>query len=467
MHIGQRSMANSQTALHTVSHNVANKETEGYSRQSTENLSNFPYGKGNVRIGTGAKAVKVGRTVNPYLEKQLANQMSELAYHKGKADGMARLEQVYNELAVEGLNVSMVKFFNSFKELSTNPESMPKRMTVKENADLMARDFNRVSKQIGEVRGDANSGIAISVNEVNAITDELARLNMQVQTVELGGGRANDERDRRDLLLKKLGEHVDIRWSEGPDSDITVSMSNNAVLVVNGEAHRLEAVPTPASGDKAEGDYDVLYFHHAYADPLVITERIEGGRLGGLIQTRDGDVKDYKDRVDAMAYTIATQVNDLHTQGYNAFNQLGGEFFRTPESQLDAAELMSIDPGIMGDVGRIATAMDPDRPGDNRIALMLGSLQHKKAFFDGETSVDEFYNGLVAELGVRTEKVNHQVEVQQGMVDQLANLRESVSGVSVDEEMAEMMEWQKQFNASARVVRTADEMLETVLSIRG
>lgn len=467
MGMGQRAMKNSQTALHTVSHNVANKETEGYSRQRTETFSNFPYGHGKLRMGTGARAASVSRTVNPYLERQLGNERSQLSFYKGQADGLSRLEQVYNELAVEGLNHSMVNFFNSFKELSINPESMPKRISVKENADLLARDFNRVSEQIKEVRGDANSGVALAVNQVNAKTDELAKLNMQIQKVEIAGGYANDERDRRDQVLKELGELIEIKWSEGTDSNITVSTSNNAVLVVNGEASRLEAVATPAHGNKAEGDFDVLYYHHDFAEPLVLTDRIKGGRLGGLIMTRDGEVRDYKNKVDTMAYTIANKVNELHRQGYNAFNQRGEDFFVPPVQQEGAADQLSINPNIVGDVGRIAAAMDPNRPGDNRIALMLGDLQHKKTLFDGETSLDEFYNGLVAELGIRTEKINRQVEVQQGMVDQLTNLRESISGVSIDEEMAQMMEWQKQFDASARVIRTADEMLTTVLNIRG
>ena len=105
---------------------------------------------------------------------------------------------------------------------------------------------------------------------------------------------------------------------------------------------------------------------------------------------------------------ISKNVNDLHSQGHNAFNQQGMDFFVPLAEQKHAAGNLYINPEIIGDVGRIVAAIDPNRPGDNRIANMIGDLQHKKALFDGETSIDEFYNGLIAELGIRTQKVNRQ-----------------------------------------------------------
>ncbi|MCC6138231.1 MAG: flagellar hook-associated protein FlgK, partial [Bdellovibrionaceae bacterium] len=180
MGVGQRAMMNSQSALHTISHNIANKNTEGFSRQKTETFTNFPYGSGKTRIGSGARNASIQRVNNPYLEKQLANEKSQLGYLQGRASGLGQLEQVYNEQANEGLNISMAKFFNSFRELSTNPENMAKRIAVKESADLLSRDFNRVSEQLKDVRKDSNSSISITINDINSITQEIASLNGQV-----------------------------------------------------------------------------------------------------------------------------------------------------------------------------------------------------------------------------------------------------------------------------------------------
>lgn len=384
----------------------------------------------------------------------------------GQSTALLRLEQVYNEQQSDGLNSSIGKFFNSFRELSTNPENMAKRIAVKESADLLTRDFNRVHEQLQDIRKEANGQVLIQVNETNKVAEEIASLNMQIQKVEVSGGFANDERDRRDALLKQLGELIDIKWAEGKDSTVTISTADNAILVVGNEARRLEAVPTPGRENKAEGDFDIQYYHHEHAEPMVLTERIRGGRLGGLLSVRDGDVGEFERKMDSIAFEIGNRVNDLHRQGHNAYNQAGGDFFAHVEEQRGASGSIKINPTVLGDVGRIVAGMDPNSPGDNRVANMIGDLQHSKSLLDGATSVDEYYNGIVAEMGLRTQKVNNLLETQEGVVRQLENLRESYSGVNVDEEVASMIEWQKQFDASARVIRTADEMLETVINIR-
>lgn len=457
---------NSQSALHTVSHNIANKNTEGYSRQRTETFTNFPYGHGKTRIGTGARNASIQRVNNPYMERQLASEKSQLGFLEGQSTSLMRLEQVYNEQAVEGINHSMVKFFNSFRELSTNPESMPARIAVKESADLLSRDFNRVAEQLQEIRGDANSQAKVFVTEINSLTEEIGSLNGQIQKIEIGGGFANDERDRRDLLVKKLGEAIDIKWAEGEDRTLTISTGSNAILVAGTDARQLSATPTSGTEKKADGDYDIFYHHHEYAEPLVITDRIAGGKLGGVLKVRDGDVREFQDKIDMLAFEIGNQVNDLHGQGYNAFNQTGTAFFDPMSQVKGAATNIKINGAVLGDVGHIVAGLDPDRPGDNRIANMIGELQYKKTLVDGSTSLDDYYNGMVAELGLRTEKANHLLETQKGVVTQLENLRESYSGVNVDEEVASMIEWQKQFDASARIIRTADEMLDTVINLR-
>lgn len=466
MNVGQRAMMNSQAALQTVSHNIANKNTEGYSRQQVETFSNFPNGAGKMRVGTGARAVTVQRVNNPYLEKQLAGEKSQLGFLNGQNVALMRLEQVYNEQQVDGLNSSIGKFFNSFRELSTNPESMPKRIAVKESADLLVRDFNRVGEQLADIRKEANGQAQVQVNEINSVTQEIASLNMQVQKVEIGGGFANDERDRRDALLKNLGELIDIKWAEGKDSTVTISTADDAILVVGNEARKLEAVSTPGRENKAEGDFDIMYYHNEYAEPMVLTDRIRGGKLGGLLSVRDGDVTEFERKIDMLSFEIANRVNDLHRQGHNAYNQRGEDFFSHVGGQDGASGTIKINPTILGDVGRIVAGADPNSPGDNRIANMISDVQHSKSMLDGATSIDEYYNGMVAELGLRTQNINGMVATQEGVVNQLENLRESYSGVNIDEEIASMIQWQKQFDASARIIRTADEMLDTVINIR-
>lgn len=466
MSVGRRSMMNSQTGLHTVGHNIANKETEGYSRQRTETYANFAQGSGKRRIGMGARAATVRRINNPYLEKQIGNEKSELATAQGRQQGLGRLEAIYNEQTVEGFNSSMTGFFNAFRELSTNPESMPRRTAVKAAGQTLVNDIHNINTQLQEVSADINSQIEISVHDANALTDEIASLNMQIQEVELTGGWANDERDRRDHLLKKLGEIVDIKWSEGEDSSVTVSTAKDALLVVGGTANHMEAVATPAREGKGEGDYDVVFYHHEYAEPLLLSNRIEGGRLGGLLGVREGELNGIKHDMDNMAFTIASEVNKMHSSGVNAYNQTGVNFFEPLTSAQGAAEYIKMNSDIMVDSARISAGRDPNRPGDNRVAIEIAELQYGKPVFEGSLTLDEFYNGIVGELGIKTQAANRQADVQKNIVEQLDNMRESISGVSLDEEAAKMIEMQKHFDAAARLIRTADEVLETVINIK-
>jgi flagellar hook-associated protein 1 len=466
MSVGRQSMMNSQTGLHTVGHNIANKETEGYSRQRTENYTNFAQGSGKARIGMGARAATVSRTNNPYLEKQIGAEKSELSTAKGRQEGLGRLEQIYNEQTVDGFNTSLTSFFNTFRELSTNPESMPRRTAVKAAGETLVNDFHNINSQLNEVSKDINSQIKINVHDANALTEEIASLNKQIQEVEITGGWANDERDRRDLLIKKLGEVVDIKWSEGEDSTVTVSTAKDALLVVGGTANHMEAIATPAREGKGEGDYDIVYYHHEYAEPLVLSDRIEGGKIGGLLSVRRNELDAMKHDMDNLAFTIASEVNGMHGKGFNAYNQTGVNFFAPLNGAQGAAEYLSMNNEIMVDSGRIAAGADPNRPGDNRIAIEIAELQYGKPVFDGALTLDEFYNGIVGELGIKTQAANRKVDMQENVVNQLDNLRESISGVSLDEEAAKMIEMQKHFDAAARLIRTADEILETVINIK-
>lgn len=466
MSIGKRSMMNAQAALHTVGHNIANKNTEGYSRQRVELQTNEPVSIGNNRFGTGAKASAVTRIVNPQLERQIGNENSALGLLNGQQEGMIRVEQVYNEQLVDGLNSSVSKFFNSFRELANNPESMATRTLVAESANFMAKDFTRVNSNLGEVRKDLDQQISVHVNEVNEMSKEIASLNEKIQIVELSGGQPNDERDRRDLLLKNMGERINIRWAEGSNGMVTITAGNSAVLVVGRDHKNLGVSSTPASGNKAEGSFDVTYDGEHPDRPITVTNQMKGGNIGGLIKVRDEFITEMIDGLDQMSYEITTKVNEFHSQGFNNYNQQGTLFFDQPFSAKDASKEMAVAQDLLDDSAKIATAAQAFSPGDNSVANMIADLQYDKFMGDGQYTIDEFYNTTVGKVGVFSSRIMNEVETQKNVVSQLKNIRESISGVSLDEETAQMIEFQKHFDASARLIKTADEMLETVINLK-
>lgn len=464
--VGRRSMMNSQTALQTVGHNIANKSTEGYSRQRVEVQSAEPVGAGKLRIGMGAKTAAVTRTNNQYLEKQIGKEQASLGFLNGRGQALHRVEQVYNEQANKGLNQFIGEFFNAFRELSNNPESTATRTLVKETADFVSRDFRRVNTQMTEIRRDLDQQIGTHINEVNELSEEIAVLNEKIQNVEVTGAPANDERDRRDLLIKKLGEKINIRWTEGENGMVTITAGNNALIVSGYDAMRLAVQATPETETKGEGNVDVFYLATEKSTPVKVTDQLKGGAIGGLLDVRDVVITDLLDGIDDMAYTFATSVNDLHLQGVDAYNQKAVEFFKPPADIHGASLNLSLNQDILDDPNRIAAAMQADSPGDNRVANAIATLQYNKVMEEGGSTVDDFYNSLVGRVGIMTRRTIMAQESQDAIVKQLNNIRESVSGVSLDEEATRMIEYQKSFDASARLIRTADEMFDTVLNLK-
>jgi flagellar hook-associated protein 1 FlgK len=464
--VGKRSLMNSQTGLQTVSHNIANKETEGYSRQRVEMKTNDPIGFGKTRIGTGAKTGAVTRTNNPYLEKQISNESAVLGMADGRAEALSRVEQVYNEQLNKGLNKHVGEFFNSFRELGASPESQASRTLVKETASYLAKDFQRIDKQLTEVQNDIDFQIKKHVEEINNMTREISSLNMKIQSVEMQGAEANDERDRRDLLVKKLGGLINIRYAESESGALAITAGSTAVLVSGGSYRDLEVAKTSENKNKSDGNVDIFYRESKESNPFKITEQLVGGKIGGLLDVRDKSIREYKDMTDMMAFRLATEVNELHTEGFDRYGQKGPQFFTQPLEIKGAAKKMEISKAIDEDVGKIAAGGVTNSPADNRVANLISTLQYKQVFGDGTATINEHYASMVGQLGVEVNRANGFKESQTDIVKQLSNLRESISGVSLDEETTKMIEYQKSFDASARLIRTADEMMDTVLNLK-
>lgn len=465
MDIGKRSMMNSQTALQTSGHNIASKNVDGYSRQRVEIQTNVPVGQGKTRYGTGSRTAAVTRVNNPFLERQIGNERSLAGFHDGKAEGMGRVEQVYNEQQNKGLNQFMADFFSSVQEMANNPESLATRTQVRESADFLTKDFKRVHSQLRDITRDLDQQIINQLEEVNEMAKEVATLNEKIQQVELSGGHANDERDRRDLLIKQIGDRINIRWAEGKDSSVTITAGNTAVLVAGYDAKRLEASGTPEKGGKGEGNVDIFYLNNERATPVEVTEQLVGGKIGGLLEVRDKVISELMGDLDKMAYSFAATMNDVHRQGYDAYNRTNLDFFELPSDVKHASANLKVNQGILEDVGRIATGGQMAAPGDNRVALKMARLQQDKVM-GGETTLDEFYNSIVGKVGIHAKRAETASETQRDIVKQLSNIRESISGVSLDEEATKLIEHQKAFDASARLIRTADEMFDTVLNLK-
>ena len=200
--------------------------------------------------------------------------------------------------------------------------------------------------------------------------------------------------------------------------------------------------------------------------PVDVTKQFSGGKVGAALEVRDEYIETLLDELDQVAFRLNQEVNQKHIEGVDRRGQPGVLFFEVLESADNAAAKLSLNQTIEQDPGRITAGQSPMGPGDNRIANDIARLQEKKVLNEGTATLDDFYTSLVGRVAVTVNKANMTAEHQKGIVDQLANIRESISGVSLDEETTKMIELQKSFDASARLIRTAEEMFDTVLNIK-
>lgn len=460
--MGRRGMAVSQAALNTTSHNIANKSTEGFSRQRVETQTSPALDVGNQRVGTGASLKSVNRTNNPWLEKQLEREGSNLAFLEGRSGALNRLESAFNEQTVKGLSGSMSDFFNSFRELANNPESLTARTVVRDKAAALVQTFQDVDRQIESVNNELNNTIETGVSEVNTYSKEIAKLNEKIQSIEVTGNSANDERDRRDLLVKKLSEKVDISYAEDSKSGmLNITAGKTGILVAGTSFSSLKI------GRDADGQSAVLYPMSEKGTQVNITEQFKRGALGGALELRDGSVSEIRGKLSDLAYNLAFEVNQAHGEGFDRYSQKGMNFFSMADDGSFDLSQLKVSDQITSDVGRIAAGAKQNAPGDNTTANVIHSLQFKPVMGEDKTfTFDNFFNSKVGEVGVMNQTARANVESQKNIHDQLKNVRESVSGVSLDEEAQKMIEFQKSYEASARVIRMADEMFDTVLNLK-
>jgi flagellar hook-associated protein 1 FlgK len=210
----------------------------------------------------------------------------------------------------------------------------------------------------------------------------------------------------------------------------------------------------------------VEVFFQGTGTPANITDQITGGRIGGALQVRDQVIEGLLDQADKMAYTLAKEVNAAHIEGFDKYGKSGVLFFDMPTDMKGSAASISINKTVFNDVGRIAAASKPNAPGDNTVANVISSLQYRQVMDGGTATMDDFYNTQVGQVGALTQRAIKAQESQKNMMSQLTNIRESISGVSLDEETTKMIEFQKAYDASARLIRTADEMFDTVLNLK-
>jgi flagellar hook-associated protein 1 FlgK len=483
LNIGKSGLFTAKQSMSTTSHNIANANTEGFSRQEVRTETGIALPEGDYVMGTGVEIQSIKRSHDELVEKKLNTSITGHKFNEERTLQLSHVEEIFNEINSEGMNKVMNRFFNSFRELSNQPENETVRTVVRENAKIVTGDFHRIQASLDDVRGSINKKITLSISEINGLTKTIASLNKEISIQEVSGGMANDLRDQRDRALRSLTEFFPINTYSDNKGQFVVSIEGVGSIVAGGMVQELAVGSTVQSGATSADKGDVHIFF-ASRPGVSMTDNIKGGTLGAQLKTRNDEIQGLEKQLDELAHGLVLATNAIHRRGFanhpvpvdaqgnpvpNAAPQkvTGINFFKEPLDLKRAAEYIALSDEVESDVNNIATALEANKPGDNRVALAISKLQHEKVLGAGTTTFEEQYLKSVGNIGLQAGKSKIDAEQSNGILAQAKSFKERLSGVSLDEEAANMVRYQNAYEASAKVIRASDEMFKAVLGLMG
>lgn len=528
-----------QLGIEVVGHNIANVQTEGYTRQEVNFATARPRLTGLGLLGTGVRVNSITRDFDKFLFNQILGEGSSTGNFVVRSGLFKTIEILFNTTTGRNLSGDLDDLFLAFDDLAVNPSGLAERTTVVANAETLTSNFNLLGKNLFQERINADLSVNDTVNDINLLLDEIASLNSSIHSIETGLSPANDLRDKRDMAVLDLSKKLDIKIIDTRNNQVSITLANGTPLVIGLNTFQLSTTP----GLDNKGFKDIL-ISDGGGGTTNITNQLEGGELRGLIDVRDVELVDFIDQVDRLAASLITEFNAIHQLGVGLDGSTGINFFTpltptvnpsslntgtgvvtmtnaspstvsvdkfqmqfTSATDFDlinlttgvntgsftfvpgtafnvagglsvtitgapvagdivnfsvsenAASTMSVASAVLANTDKIAAGLSTTTDGDN--ALALSNLQDKLVF-GGNTTFDGFFNSTVSLVGVRTRSANDGLEQQDELMLELENQRQSVSGVSIDEEMINLIKFQQAFEASARMITVVEEMFDVL-----
>jgi len=476
LEIGAQALAANRTALQTTSNNIANTNTPGYSRQRPVFTSHEQSLVSGNRLGGGVEVKQVVRSHDVFVQHQLIDESKTLGSAKMRAQGLQRLEGIVSN---DGFQVGDLinKFFSDVRELSANPETPALRTAVAVSAENTSAGFRKINDSLQAMKADIDSQLTFGIEEVNSMTKELAGLNQRIYQYEAGGESPNELYDRRDQIQRDLSARLGFDVSTDDHGHVNISAGGLGIIVQGGEAHELVTQRTPEAGAKGAGSVDI--FVKEPAGVRNVTKAFKDGELGGLLHVRDQVVNPALAQLDRAAFELTRSVNETHREGQGLDGLSDRGLFKDLDVVKDASHNIDLSDAVKKSHDSIAVGLDATAAGDNRVALRIGELQTQKLLplasagplAEGEAEVpsqtlNDSLNSMVGRIAVESAAEEQGYRHQEAIMGQLENYRQSITGVSLEEEAMNMMQFQAVFNASAKAMKVGDELFDTILSLK-
>ncbi len=452
--VAMRALLAQQLGVDTVSHNISNVNTPGYSRQRVA-LASIP-GVGSYAgvpgPGGGVDVEGVDRVRDLFIDFQLRSNSHALGRYRAQANQLVQAEAVLAEPSEFGMRALLTQFWNAWRDLGDSPELPAARSAVVEAGNIVSFAMQQARASFARLRADADVRVRSLAGEVNSLSSEIAGLNREILAQHAGGGSAADLSDRRDLALDRLAELVDTNYVGQQDGTIDVFLGGRG-LVTGVDSWAIYADPNIANNN-----YVDLKF---VADDGAVLVR--DGEVRALLDERDVGMPGRITEFDQLAGQIITDINAAHAAGFGLDGPppAGGQNFFAGTD----AGTIAVDAAVVADLNLIAASTNAlGAPGDSSNAGVISDLQYAFSMSGGTATYDQFYNGVVTRLGSAVREAERLVESQGLTIEHLELLRQSTSGVNLDEEMVQLIQYQRAFEAAARLISIIDEMLDTLIN---
>lgn len=465
LNLGTRALQTQSQGLAVAGQNLANVNNPAYSRQrllvqTTPSLS-APCGS----EGTGVSAVAIQRMHDALLDSQIQGETSYSGFWTAQQNALqyaqTNLGEALDSSAAQGTDASgavgaqsslandLSGLFTEFQKLAQSPASLSERGILLKQAQNLAAQFNQTDGRLRDLNDTLNQSVTSDVAKADELLQSIADLNRQIRGAEAGAsGSANDLRDLRQQKLESLAGLANVETAEDANGQVSVSIGGS--LLVSGQ----KVLASLEAYDAGGGQQLV---RTSDGTPLTLTS----GSLQGTIDARDGALATVRSGLNTLAGTLIAEVNTVHRAGFNLSGGTGAVFF-TGSSASD----VEVNAALVSDPSLLQASGDPAAVGDNRTALALASLATQPITALGGQTLPAAYAGLVSSLGQSLSTADGHVQDQQLVQTMLQNQRSAVSGVSIDEEMTDLVKYQKAFQASARIISTIDEMLTEIINLK-
>jgi flagellar hook-associated protein 1 FlgK len=442
--LAESALQATQGALEVTTNNIANASTPGYSREQAVLTERTPFEQGGIVYGTGADLQQIRSIRDQILSFRIAEETQQQSSSQAQYNALQQVQGLFSS-STQGIGADFSTFFNTLSQLSTDPANVPNRQAVIAAANNIAGDFNHAAASLDSINSGLNQNVSQTVSQINSLTQQIAQLNGQVGNLQGHGEDAGVLQDRENELINQLSQLTNVSEIQ-TENGLSLTTGSGTALVVGSQSFALQSSLGPSGNE------------HIFSQGQDITSSISGGSLGGILQVRDTVIPGIFSKLNDLATQFASAVNSAQSSGFDLNGNQGQAMF-TVTSGPGAAASMSV---AISDPSLIAASSD-GTPGSNGNVANLLAVQSQN--LAGGANPGDTYASLVSQVGTLTAQAQSDANASNSSLIQLNDQLGAISGVSIDEESTNLVNYQRSYEAAARIVTTVDSLTQVVLQM--